>query len=90
LSDVEHVAVNQDSRANFLRKLAYLVTQRPNLGLMLNRLNLAICSRPQWKHVVAACDRVRATLGWEPRFNDLQTIVAHALLWERKFSKRAG
>src|SRR2546428_755686 len=34
LSDVEHVAVNQDSRANFLRKLAYLVTQRPNLGLM--------------------------------------------------------
>src|SRR5262249_52872276 len=38
LSDVEHVAVNQDSRANFLRKLAYLVTQRPNLGLMLNRL----------------------------------------------------
>jgi carbamoyltransferase len=38
LSDVEHVAVNQDGRANFLRKLAYLVTQRPNLGLMLNRL----------------------------------------------------
>ena len=38
LSDVEHVAVNQDSRANLLRKLAYLVTQRPKLGLMLNRL----------------------------------------------------
>src|SRR5262249_51608408 len=38
LSDVQHVAVNQDSRANFLRKLAYLVTQRPNMGLMLNRL----------------------------------------------------
>jgi carbamoyltransferase len=38
LSDVEHVAVNQDSRANFLRKVAYLVTQRPNFGLMLNRL----------------------------------------------------
>ena len=38
LSDVQHVAVNQDSRANLLRKLAYLVTQRPRLGLMLNRL----------------------------------------------------
>src|SRR5215813_4278649 len=38
LSDIQHVAVNQDSRANFLRKLAYLVTQRPNVGLMLNRL----------------------------------------------------
>src|SRR4051794_17020375 len=38
LSDVQHIAINQDSRANFLRKLAYLVTQRPNLGLMINRL----------------------------------------------------
>src|SRR5256884_2209375 len=38
LSNIQHVAVNQDSRANFLRKLAFLVTQRPNLGLMLNRL----------------------------------------------------
>jgi UDP-glucose 4-epimerase len=40
--------------------------------------------------IVAACDRVRSTLGWQPRFNDLQTIVAHALAWERKLSKRAG
>jgi len=33
LSDVQHVAVNQDSRANLLRKLTYLVTQRPNPGI---------------------------------------------------------
>jgi hypothetical protein len=32
----------------------------------------------------------RSTLGWQPRFDDLQTIVAHALAWERKLSKRAG
>src|SRR5437764_13569958 len=43
LSDVEHVAVNQDSRANFLRKLAYLVTQRRNLGLMLTGLRNRGC-----------------------------------------------
>jgi hypothetical protein len=36
--------------------------------------------------IVAACDRVRSTLGWQPRFDDLQTIVAHALAWERKLS----
>jgi UDP-glucose 4-epimerase len=36
--------------------------------------------------IVAACDRVRSTLGWQPRFNDLQTIVAHALAWERRCS----
>jgi UDP-glucose 4-epimerase len=40
--------------------------------------------------IVAACDRVRSTLGWQPRFDDLQTIVAHALAWERKLSKRVG
>jgi UDP-glucose 4-epimerase len=40
--------------------------------------------------IVAACDRVRSTFGWRPRFDDLQTIVAHALAWERKLSKRAA
>jgi UDP-glucose 4-epimerase len=41
-------------------------------------------------HIVAACDRIRSTLKWQPRFNDLQTIVSHALAWERKLSKRTG
>ena len=40
--------------------------------------------------IVAACDRVRSTLGWQPRFDDLRTIAAHALAWERKLSKHAG
>src|SRR5262249_12538002 len=40
--------------------------------------------------IVAACDQVRSTLGWQPRFDDLQTIVAHALAWEHELSKRAG
>jgi UDP-glucose 4-epimerase len=34
--------------------------------------------------IVAAADRARALLGWEPRLGDLATIVAHALAWERK------
>jgi UDP-glucose 4-epimerase len=33
--------------------------------------------------IVAACERARVTLNWQPRFDDLQTIVAHALAWER-------
>jgi UDP-glucose 4-epimerase len=40
--------------------------------------------------IVAACDRVRSTLGWQPQFDDLQTIVAHALAWERKLMARSG
>jgi hypothetical protein len=38
LSDVGHVAVNQNSRANLFRKLGYLATQRPDLRLIVNRL----------------------------------------------------
>jgi UDP-glucose 4-epimerase len=40
--------------------------------------------------IVAACDRARSTLKWQPRFDDLPTIVTHALAWERKLSARAG
>src|SRR5216684_8384060 len=38
LADVDHVAVNQDSRANWLRKLGYLITSAPRVGLVLDRL----------------------------------------------------
>ena len=38
LSDVQHVAVNQDSRANLFRKLAYLATHRPDPSLTIHRL----------------------------------------------------
>jgi UDP-glucose 4-epimerase len=34
--------------------------------------------------------RIKATLPWEPKFADLDTIVAHALAWERKLSDRRG
>jgi len=38
--------------------------------------------------IVAASDRARAVLGWQPRLDDLSTIVTHALAWERKLMAR--
>ena len=38
--------------------------------------------------LVAAADRVREVLGWQPRFDDLDTIVATSLRWERKIAAR--
>jgi carbamoyltransferase len=38
LSDVDHIAFNQDSRANLLRKVIYYITERPNINLVLRRL----------------------------------------------------
>jgi carbamoyltransferase len=37
LGEVDHVAVNQDSRANLIRKVLYLLTHRPDPGLVLAR-----------------------------------------------------
>jgi UDP-glucose 4-epimerase len=38
--------------------------------------------------IVAASDRIRSVLGWRPQFDDLTTIVSHALGWERKLMVR--
>ena len=38
LSDVQHIAINQDSRTNLLRKLAYLANHRPDFGLIAQRI----------------------------------------------------
>jgi UDP-glucose 4-epimerase len=35
-------------------------------------------------YLVARAERIRAELGWNPRFDDLQAIVASSLAWERK------
>lgn len=38
--------------------------------------------------IVAASARIRETLGWTPRLDDLEKIVAHALAWERGLDKQ--
>jgi carbamoyltransferase len=38
LSQVEHIAFNQDSRANLLRKITYFLAKRPNINSVLRRL----------------------------------------------------
>jgi len=39
--------------------------------------------------LVADVSRIRATLDWQPQFADLDTIVSHALAWERRLPGRA-
>jgi carbamoyltransferase len=38
LSDVDHVAFNQDNGANLARKIRYFLVKRPNIGLVLRRI----------------------------------------------------
>lgn len=38
--------------------------------------------------IVARSDRAKETLGWQPQLDDLDTIVEHALRWERRLHQR--
>jgi UDP-glucose 4-epimerase len=38
--------------------------------------------------IVASSEQARAQFGWQPRFDDLSTIVSHALAWERALIAR--
>ena len=38
--------------------------------------------------IVAASERIRSMLQWQPHFDDLDTIVTHALAWDRKLAAR--
>jgi UDP-glucose 4-epimerase len=40
--------------------------------------------------IVAKSERIRAALGWMPRFNDLEAIVRHALEWEGRLGMHRG
>ena len=33
--------------------------------------------------IVASASKIRDTLGWRPKYDNLETIVRHALAWER-------
>jgi UDP-glucose 4-epimerase len=37
--------------------------------------------------IVADASRIRKMLGWAPQFDDLDTIVKHALAWERRLAE---
>jgi UDP-glucose 4-epimerase len=35
-------------------------------------------------YLVARAQRIKAELGWQPRYDDLRAIVSTSLAWERK------
>src|SRR4029453_6672393 len=38
VKDLDHIAFNQDNRANLTRKIYYFLIKRPNINLVLRRL----------------------------------------------------
>ena len=40
--------------------------------------------------IVATGEKIRSLLGWQPRFDHLDTIVTHALAWEQQLKERSN
>ncbi len=40
--------------------------------------------------LVANVERIRSSLPWQPQFQDIDTIVAHALAWEKRLAGKRG
>ena len=38
LNGIDHIAINSDPKANFFRKIGYVATQRPSIGLLLDSI----------------------------------------------------
>jgi UDP-glucose 4-epimerase len=40
--------------------------------------------------LISGNTRIKATLPWQPRFEDLDAIIGHAVQWERKLTEMRG
>lgn len=40
--------------------------------------------------LIAGCEKIREQLGWQPRFDDLETILRTAWAWEKKLVRSEG
>lgn len=73
LSQVEHVAINQDTSANLGKKLTYMLLKRPDLGLVLDRIR----NKRERAGVDQQLDRAFPDSGFRGRFHTIEHHVAH-------------
>ena len=73
LADVDHVAVNQDSRANILRKVRYVLTNALTMGLVLERLR----NRSQRAKVPQLLEKSFPDQSFRGQFHNIEHHLAH-------------
>jgi carbamoyltransferase len=73
LSDVAHVAINRDPRANFMRKVAYGLARRPDLGFVIGRLRNA----RKWAGVAEALAEAFPAQPFRGQIHAIEHHLAH-------------
>jgi carbamoyltransferase len=73
LTDVDHIAVNQNSRANLLGKLKYIVSSRPGLDLVAGRVR----SRRARSDIPRLIAQMAGPSAFSGRFHAIEHHLAH-------------
>lgn len=73
LADVDHVAINQDNRANLLRKIRYLSTNLSSLPLLLERVR----NRKQRQRVPELLAEAFPAASFRGGFHNIEHHLAH-------------
>jgi carbamoyltransferase len=73
LSDVDHVAVNQNNRSNLLRKIRYVLSGNADFGLVFQRVK----NRGQRQRIPELLDRTFPGQAFRGTFHNIEHHVAH-------------
>jgi carbamoyltransferase len=73
LGDIDCVAINRDPRANFWRKIRYAILQRPEHGLLMNRIRNA----SRWSGVERALEQMSAGKRFRGKVHHVEHHLAH-------------
>jgi len=70
LSDIQHVAINRDPKANIWRKIGFTLKKRPELGLILERIKNA----KDWATIE---DKLKKSFPDQPFYGEVHHIEHH-------------
>jgi carbamoyltransferase len=73
LDQVDHIAINQDSRAHVIRKLKYIVSQRPDIRLIIDRIK----NRQARKSMSELLENQFSGKTFQGRVHDIEHHLAH-------------
>ena len=73
LDQVDHIAINQDSRAHVIRKLKYIVSQRPDIRLIIDRIR----NRQARKSISELLENNFSGKPFQGRTHNVEHHVAH-------------
>lgn len=73
LADIDHVAINQDSRANFWRKLRYVVVSRPDPKFVVSRLR----TRRARRNVIELLEQCFSGMSFKGELHPIEHHLAH-------------